>query len=85
MSARLDNLLDVIAALYASEINCSVASFWDAGWTVRLGDEMNGFAAQATFGPEELDRVASWLTAEACRHYPQSQFAQRYPGPKLVS
>jgi hypothetical protein len=66
MNAHLDSLLDVIA------------SFWDAGWTVRLGDEMNGTKAEATFRPEELDRAASWLAARACEHYPDSQFA-RWP------
>jgi hypothetical protein len=74
---RSDNLLDVIAALYASEINCSVSTFWDTGWTVRLGDDMNRFAAEATFRPEELDGAAAWLAERACALYPDSQFARR--------
>ncbi len=36
----------VIDALYASEINCSIASFWDGGIVVKLGDVMNGFRAE---------------------------------------
>jgi hypothetical protein len=27
-------LMHVMQALYASEINCSVSSFWDGGWLV---------------------------------------------------
>jgi hypothetical protein len=38
----------VIQALYDSEINCSITTFWDGGFTVRLGDEMNGFVAEQT-------------------------------------
>jgi len=37
------NLGKVIDALYDSEINCSVSTFWDGGFTMKLGDEMNGF------------------------------------------
>jgi hypothetical protein len=35
----------VIQALYDSEINCSISSFWDGGFMVKLGDEYNGFEA----------------------------------------
>jgi hypothetical protein len=28
----------IIDALYESELNCSVETFWDGGFTVRLGD-----------------------------------------------
>jgi hypothetical protein len=31
------DLQTVMAKLYASEINCSIGSFWDNGWTVKLG------------------------------------------------
>jgi hypothetical protein len=62
----------VIDALYDSEINCSVSTFWDAGITVGLGDEMNGFVAEkecrtALEGAEFLDRVAR-------EHYPESAY-----------
>jgi len=32
----------VMKALYASEINCGVQSFWDGEWQAWIGDEMNG-------------------------------------------
>jgi hypothetical protein len=38
----------VLAALYESEINCRLKSFWDDGWHVALGDHMNGFEAATT-------------------------------------
>jgi hypothetical protein len=34
---------DIINALYKSEINISITSFYDAGFQIKIGDEMNGF------------------------------------------
>jgi hypothetical protein len=59
----------VMKRLYESEINCSIGSFWDNGWDVKLGDEMNGFVAEGNF--HTLDEAADFLdsrSAEAlCR------------------
>lgn len=71
-------LTDVLNALYASEINVSIASFWDGGWLVRLGDEMNGFVAERDFLDEEFDQIPAWLAAEARRLHPESVFAKAY-------
>ena len=37
------DLTTVLMDLYRSEINCSISSFWDNGFLVQLGDDMNGF------------------------------------------
>jgi hypothetical protein len=40
-------------ALYASEINCRIQSFWDGGWTVSVGgDELAGWRAEKHFEPD---------------------------------
>jgi len=65
----------VMAALYRSEINCSVYSFWDSGWTAKLGDEMNGYRAISTMMYSTAE-VAEWMTKEACEYWPTSGFAQ---------
>ena len=39
---------EVIATLYARKINCGVATFWNAGITVWIGDGMNGRLAETT-------------------------------------
>jgi hypothetical protein len=50
---RLD-LGTIIAALHNSEINGEVSWFFDGVWRVKLGDEMNGFDAEATVSsPQE--------------------------------
>ena len=56
--------------LYAHEINASASCFWDAGWTVKLGDELNGWVAVRQFENKDLGQAADWLLAEAKRAYP---------------
>lgn len=70
------NLLAVMLALYASEINIAVSCFWDGGWDVKLGDNMNGFKAEKNF--DDLDSAAPWLIDEAKRLYPTSEFAKAW-------
>lgn len=71
----MDALAAVMQSLYNSEINCAVSCFWDGGWDVKLGDDMNGYQAEDNF--DDLAEAAKWLTAEAKRHYPESQFAKQ--------
>jgi hypothetical protein len=69
------NLQDIMRALYASEINCQVASFWDGGWRVSLGDPMNGFIGDDCY-LDTLEKVAVWLDEAARKHYPNSAYAR---------
>jgi hypothetical protein len=60
--------------IYDSEINAEIRWFWDGGFTVRLGDKMNGFLAE-----EDVNSVADilpWLQAAIARFYPDSDYAQ---------
>ena len=63
----------VMKRLYESEINCSISCFWDNGWDVKLGDEMNGFVAESNF--RTLDECAYFLDLEARTHFPRSLYA----------
>ena len=84
------SLETVLARLYRSEINVSISTFWDGGWDVKLGDDMNGFEAETTiFCPSGdishqrtledvragLAQVACWLDGVARERYPESQYA----------
>ena len=70
----------VMTKLYESEINCSISAFWDGGWTVKLGDEMNGFEAEANFDGTKLSDAADWLDQQARERYPTSLYATgKYP------
>ncbi len=75
-------LAEALCALYRSEINCGLSSFWDGGWDVWIGDDMNGYAARQQFLDEDFDQIAPWLLAEAKRIYPESDLARagRVPG-----
>jgi hypothetical protein len=59
---------DVLQSLYDREINYSISTFFDEGFTVALGDEMNGFKAQATV--DTLDDAIQWLQEQAAIHFP---------------
>jgi hypothetical protein len=71
-------LEEILSALYESEINASISWLWDGGIDVMLGDELNGCKAErkvSTFA-----EVTTWLRDQACMHYPDSGFAQKYCG-----
>jgi hypothetical protein len=59
--------------LYDSEINFSITTFWDGGFTVKIGDDMNGFAAEETV--RTYAEALEWLDATARARYPRSRYA----------
>lgn len=67
---RTGDLHLILQALYDHEINCGMSSFWDNGWDVWIGDEMNGYRAERNFRPEEFDLIAQWLIEQTERLYP---------------
>jgi len=73
---RSPTLAWVMVAAYQSEINYSISCFWDGGWTLKIGDEQNGFRSSSvydTVGDLERD-----MPKEICRLYPKSRFAKEY-------
>jgi len=70
------DLSTVLRELYESELNCSIRSAWHSGWTVKLGDDLNGFVAKGTFG--KVEEVAEFLHATALAHFPTSHYAKRH-------
>lgn len=55
--------------------NYTIATFWDAGFRVLLGDDLNGFVAE-TRVPTFAD-AAQWLAIAAITHHPDSEFAKK--------
>jgi hypothetical protein len=68
--------MSVMQDLYHSEINVSISTFWDGGYDVKLGDESNGFKAEANL--DLWGQVGPWLIDAAIKHYPKSLFAKMY-------
>jgi hypothetical protein len=66
----LDEVLD---RLYDSEINSASPASFDNGIDVKLGDEMNGFRAEANVAT--ASEAAAWLDVEARRVFPRSKYA----------
>ena len=70
------NLGDILNALYDSEINISVVSFWDGGWTIKIGDPSNGYVAERNF--KELDdECVRWIIKAAQLGWPDSYFTRQ--------
>lgn len=68
-------MLETLQALYDSEINFHLSTFWDGGFTAKLGDDMNSYAWEGEFDTVQ-DAVAG-LSAAALRLYPDSVFAKK--------
>lgn len=66
----------VLIDMYLSEINISLHSMWDTGWTVRIGDEYNGYSDEVTL--LDLTDVIHWIIDAVCKGYPNSKFAKKY-------
>ncbi len=67
--------MSVLQKLHDSEINASVSSFYDRCWTVKLGDEMNGYTAETTV--ETMVEAEQWLDKTARAMYPHSAYAKQ--------
>ena len=66
-----DSLLDVLAGLYAQEINVGMQAFWDGGWEVWFGDrDLNGIRQSEHFVAEAFPEVVGWLKLTAEQLYP---------------
>ncbi len=68
--------MSIMQDLYDSEINCSISTFWDGGFDVKIGDDMNGFQEEATV--QRYFEAEAWLKDTAIRLMPDSQFALIY-------
>lgn len=68
--------MSVFQDLYDSEINFSISTFWDSGFTVKLGDDINGFKAEASVN--RFGEIEPWLIRAAIEVRPYSVFARMY-------
>ena len=58
--------------MYDSEINVDISWFWDSGIDVKLGDQMNGYDAEAQL--KTIAEIIPWLQAQIAKHYPLSTY-----------
>lgn len=60
--------------LYDSEINVSLSWFWDTGFTVKIGDYMNGFVAE--FNTYNVHEIEPWVVDKVKELYPDSWYVK---------
>ena len=65
-------LILVLQNLYAREINASIVSDWDDGFTVGLGNERDGIVASEHFEVDELPTIPEWIERKAREIYPEA-------------
>jgi len=64
--------------LYESEINLQFGWFWDAGFDIKIGNDMSGYVAE--FNSYNLDECEEWIVDKVIELYPNSKFAKEYNG-----
>lgn len=69
------NLQKVLQEAYNSEINIEISCFWDGGWTVSLGDHINGY--KETDIMLKANEIADTIHRMILRHYPDSDYAKK--------
>jgi hypothetical protein len=72
----MDLTARLLQDLYESEINYMIATFWDAGFRVLLGDDVNGFVAETRV--RTFAEAVQWLAIAAVAHCPDSEFAKKH-------
>ena len=78
MDKPMSDLEKILRALYESEINVSISWVRDNGIDVELGDPLNGYDASDKVST--FSEATAWLRDQACKHYPDSEFARKYGG-----
>lgn len=76
--AELTNIAIITGKLQmiqASEINYQISCFYDCGFTVKIGDEVNGFVYVSGLCETFLE-AAEHLIEQVLIHYPASDFAE---------
>lgn len=68
----MDRTSRILQDLYDSEINFTIAAFWNGGFQINLGlgDEVNGFDAEGE--ADNIVDAVEWLRVEAIEKYPES-------------
>lgn len=65
---------ETLQALYDSEINFEISTFWDGGFEWKLGDHMNGYEAEG-WAKTMADALDQMIRA-AIEKWPESLFAR---------
>ena len=81
--APRQSLQRVLCDLLDSEINAGLQTFGFGSFLVQIGDELNGFDAEAILVDKDAawaddSAIDNWLHETALRLYPESEYARRH-------
>ncbi len=71
-------LIQLLQKIYDSEINFKIDTFWDGGFTVKLGDRINGYKWESDY--DHIEEGIYNLIKRTCEFYPKSTFAKWMEG-----
>ena len=71
MDRDTGSLIFALESLRKSEINFVISTFWDAGWSFRLGDSMNGYLSG--IDAQSFEEGVEWLWQSAEKHFPDAE------------
>ena len=63
--------------MYSSEINFTLKTFWDAGYTIEFTEYANGVSSTVD-DIDNFEQAISELIEMAIDYYPESDFAKKY-------
>lgn len=69
------NLLNELQKIYNSEINFSISTFWDGGFDVKLGDDINGY--KETWNFDKIEDAVKWLIKKVHQYYSDSEYCKK--------
>lgn len=73
----MDYAADELQRLYDSKINFAIETRWDRGFTVRIGDRVNGYVTETTV--KTVEDAVTWLRHEARDLFPDSDYVKNLP------
>ena len=69
------NIVNELKRIGESEINFSISYFYDSCWQVRLGDDLNGFTWEESYG--SIERAINKLIQEIIKKFPDSDYIRQ--------
>jgi hypothetical protein len=66
-----DASIFALESLRESEINFTISTFFDGGWSFRLGDSTNGYLTGIDV--DTFEEGLEWLWQAAEKHFPEAE------------
>ena len=68
--------MSVLQDIYDSEVDIYIATFWDGGYEVKIGNFQGGWVAEGKV--DRFGMVEAWFIEQMFKYYPHSSFVHQY-------